>query len=81
MAPAGPGLTGRARRAFALLTDPRTPKLPRLAVALAIAYLLWPPDLIPDFVIPLLGWLDDAGFLWLAFRWLLRRAPAPPGPA
>jgi uncharacterized membrane protein YkvA (DUF1232 family) len=64
-------LLARLRRVFALVSDPRTPRLPRLAVALAIAYFLWPADLLPDFLPPVLGWLDDAVLLWLSFRWLL----------
>ena len=71
------------RRIVALLRDPRTPKLPRLALALAAAYLLWPVDLLPDFVVPLAGYLDDLTFLWLAVRWLLKAGPpekSPPTP-
>ena len=69
------------RRIVALLRDPRTPKLPRLA--LAAAYLIWPADLMPDFLIPVAGYLDDLTFLWLAVRWLLKSAPSeksPPAP-
>ena len=66
------------RRIVALLRDPRTPKLPRLALAMAFAYLIWPADLMPDFLIPLAGYLDDLTFIWLAVRWLLKSgAPAP----
>ena len=71
------------RRIFALLRDPRTPRLPRMALILAAAYLLWPADLLPDFLIPLGGFLDDATFIWLAARWLLKSgAPGdePPRP-
>jgi uncharacterized membrane protein YkvA (DUF1232 family) len=74
------------RRIVALLRDPRTPKLPRLALALALAYVIWPADLVPDFLVPLGGYLDDLTFVWLAARWLLKSgvsvrtddAPAPP---
>ena len=59
-------------RIFALLRDPRTPKLPKVALALAAAYLIWPADLIPDFLIPIGGYLDDLTFVWLALRWLLK---------
>jgi uncharacterized membrane protein YkvA (DUF1232 family) len=77
------------RRIIALLKDPRTPKLPRLALALAAAYLIWPADLMPDFLIPVAGYLDDLTFIWLAVRWLLKSgaslktggaAPHPPNP-
>ncbi|MCA9552760.1 MAG: DUF1232 domain-containing protein [Myxococcales bacterium] len=62
----------------------KTPILPRLAALLALAYVVWPVDLIPD-VAPILGWLDDAGFATLAFGWVMKkvgeaeaaRLPAP----
>ncbi len=38
--------------------DQRCPLLAKLIILLAIAYLLSPVDLIPDFI-PVLGWLDD----------------------
>jgi len=73
------------RRIVALLRDPRTPKLPRLALALAAAYLIWPADLVPEFIVPLAGYLDDLTFVWLASRWLLKSGPKgatpqPPSP-
>ena len=49
--------------------DPRTPWLSKLLIGLAIAYLLSPVDIIPDFI-PILGHLDDVilvpGLIWLA---------------
>ena len=68
------------RRIIALLRDPRTPKLPRLALALAALYLIWPADLLPDVLLPVAGYLDDLTFLWLAVRWLLKAGPAPDPP-
>ena len=60
------------RRIVALLRDPRTPRLPKIAVALAVAYVIWPVDLVPDFLFPVAGYLDDLTFVWLALRWLLK---------
>jgi uncharacterized membrane protein YkvA (DUF1232 family) len=68
-------LLARLRKAAALLADPRVKKLPRFAVVAALAYLIWPADLVPDFLIPLAGYLDDATLLWLSTRWLFRSAP------
>lgn len=66
------------KRIAALLSDPRVKKLPRFAVLAAIAYLISPIDLVPDFVVPLVGWLDDATLVWLSLRWLLKSDPADP---
>jgi uncharacterized membrane protein YkvA (DUF1232 family) len=62
----------RLRRVVAFLGDPRVPKLPRFAVLLAVGYLVWPVDLLPDFLIPLGGFVDDAALIWMSLRWLLK---------
>ena len=68
----------RVQRVLALLRDPRVAKLPRFAVLAAVAYLLWPVDLLPEIALPIVGWLDDATLLWLALRWLLKSDPEAP---
>ena len=76
-------LAARISRVLALLRDPRTPRLPKLLLLGACLYLLTPIDLVPEFFTGIVGYLDDALFLWLALRSLLKSDQAtsatPPG--
>ncbi len=54
-----------------LLRDPRVPRRRKLLLSLAIGYLAFPIDLVPDFI-PLVGQLDDAILLAFVVRHLLR---------
>jgi uncharacterized membrane protein YkvA (DUF1232 family) len=56
-----------------LTVDPRVPLRAKLLAGLAVAYLVSPFDLVPDFV-PVLGHADDLGLAVLAVCWLLREA-------
>jgi carbonic anhydrase len=55
------------------MQHPRTPLVSRGLFWLAVAYLLLPFDLIPDFI-PVLGQLDDLliipGLIWLGLQFL-----------
>jgi uncharacterized membrane protein YkvA (DUF1232 family) len=66
------------KRVAALLADPRVKKLPRFAVVAAVLYAISPVDLVPEIVLPLVGWLDDATLVWLSLRWLLKSDPERP---
>ena len=52
------------------LRDPGVAGWRKLAGVAAVAYVIWPLDLIPD-AIPVLGWLDDAGILAAAAAFLV----------
>lgn len=56
-----------------LVTDPRVPILDKVLVVGAIAYILMPVDLIPDFI-PFLGEVDDLYLLVLALQRLIANA-------
>jgi len=52
------------------MRDPKADWKPKAAIVIAVIYLIWPVDLIPDFA-PILGWLDDIGITALAFAYLI----------
>ncbi len=68
-------ITGRLKTELAyyrcLMKHPKTPRISRVLLGVAIAYFLTPIDIIPDFI-PVLGHLDDVlivpGLVWLAMR-------------
>ena len=53
------------------LLDSKSDWKPKMAVILAIIYIIWPIDLVPDFA-PILGWLDDIGFTMFVTAYLLQ---------
>lgn len=61
------------RLLYGLITDNRVNAVDKLVVAGAIAYILLPVDVIPDFV-PLLGEVDDVFLLILALQRLITNA-------
>ncbi len=65
------GLLRNVRLTWRLLRDPRVPVLYKLLIPLAIAYLLYPLDLIRDWI-PHAGFIDDLVAIGLAL-YLFRR--------
>ncbi len=57
-----------------VLGHPKTPRLSRFLLGLAIAYAVSPFDLIPDFI-PVVGHLDDLIVLPLLIRLAMRLVP------
>lgn len=51
-------LRSRAWLYWNLFKDKRTPWISKILIIVAIAYLVWPFDLIPDFI-PFVGLLDE----------------------
>lgn len=58
-----------------LAGDPELPRGVRLRLVLLVGYLLFPLDLVPDFV-PVLGYADDALVVAVALRSVIRHAGA-----
>jgi uncharacterized membrane protein YkvA (DUF1232 family) len=56
-----------------LAADPDLPRGVRVRLALLLAYLAFPLDLVPD-VIPVLGYADDAIVVTAVLRSVVRRA-------
>jgi len=61
------------RLLYGLVTDPRVELLDKLLVAGAVAYVMIPEDVFPDFI-PLIGEVDDVFVLVLAIRQLMKSA-------
>ncbi len=53
------------------LADPAVPRSRKVVLWLALAYVLMPIDLVPDFL-PVIGQLDDVIVVALALRFALR---------
>lgn len=57
-----------------LRCDPRVPRSAKVAVLVAMVWVLSPIDLIPEFL-PVIGPLDDVVVVALALRYAARRVP------
>lgn len=59
-----------------LMGDRRVRLFPKLVVLASLVYLISPFDLLPDFLLPILGWADDTIVVIAAMRYLIARVPA-----
>ncbi|MFQ5912933.1 MAG: DUF1232 domain-containing protein [Nitrospinota bacterium] len=66
----------QGRLAVRLLRDRRVPAWPKALLALPLAYLLAPVDLLPDLALPGLGYVDDLLLLLLALRAFIAVCPS-----
>ena len=64
-----------ARTVWGIMRDPRTPLGLKGMMAAALAYVVFPVDLVPD-VIPILGQADDLTILLLVLDLFIQNAPA-----
>jgi uncharacterized membrane protein YkvA (DUF1232 family) len=60
---------------FRLMKDRRVPWYAKAMPCLAIAYIISPIDIIPDFLVPIIGGLDDLIAIFLGFRGLVSLTP------
>lgn len=68
-------IVNNARLAYKLFRDPRVSRVTKFAIpGLALAYVLLPIDLLPDFV-PVLGQLDDLAIIALALKFFIDMSP------
>jgi uncharacterized membrane protein YkvA (DUF1232 family) len=59
-----------------LFRDSRVPISPKLLLIGAILYVLSPYDLLPDFLIPVLGFAEDILILMLVLKYFVQVSPA-----
>jgi uncharacterized membrane protein YkvA (DUF1232 family) len=63
------------RLIFRLIRDRRVPILGKIVFFFGIAYTVWPFDLIPDLLVPVVGSFDDVALLLICSRYLFYRTP------
>jgi uncharacterized membrane protein YkvA (DUF1232 family) len=66
---------GDAKMLWRALRHPHAPGWLKLGALGVVAYVIWPVDLIPEFL-PFIGVVDDIVLVPLAIRFLLDRLPS-----
>lgn len=64
-------VVGTVVAAWRFFKDPQGSLFVKVLFVLALAYVVWPVDAIPDFI-PVVGWLDDLGVVAIASAFLWR---------
>jgi uncharacterized membrane protein YkvA (DUF1232 family) len=67
-------IRGDAKLLWRALKHPQAPTWLKLGALAIVAYVIWPVDLIPEFL-PFIGVVDDIVLVPLAMRFLLNRLP------
>lgn len=67
----------QARLVFRLLFDRDVPFYLKLLPFTAVLYFLWPADLVPGAILPLVGGLDDVTALLVGAKVFIELAPQP----
>jgi uncharacterized membrane protein YkvA (DUF1232 family) len=64
------------RLVLRLLKDKRVPLSGKIVFYLSIAYWIWPLDLIPALLQPVIGTFDDVVLLLIGLRYLFYKTPS-----
>lgn len=59
--------------AWAMVRNPAVPMSSKLLIAAAVAYVVFPFDLVPD--VPIIGWLDDGLIAYLLLQFATKLLP------
>ena len=60
---------------YRLFIDRRVPIYLKLILILAVIYVISPLDFVPDWILPVVGYVDDVVILIAALRYFLKNCP------
>jgi len=58
-----------------LIRDRRVPLAGKVVFFLALAYVIWPIDFLPEIMVPVIGYVDDLAILLAGLRFLFLQTP------